>query len=393
MADIKTRVRGTVKALDKVRVGTERLKENVISIKDKSENTYKDNSYSSNEYATSKIQNVERQIARTGTKEFTKQGIKSVKDTKENMIKAKNKVESYITSIKKTKGLIKSKENLKSIKNSIKTSKNAVRLTSKSIKTTEKVTKNSIKVTKETAKNTKRAIQITKKAAQETLKALKTTTKFTIQLIKTVVKTTASIIKLLIAGGWISIIIILVICLFGGILALFNSGGDEDTKELWNNNIVAVAQTQIGVTGGDPYWSWYGFDSRVEWCACFVSWCADQVGYIEEGKTPKFSACTDGINWYKEKGLWFENSNDFFPVSGDIIFFDWKNKTTGEQDSISDHVGIVKSYDFESRTIHTIEGNSGDECRERTYNKDDVQILGFGSNRIQSIQEIDSSIT
>ena len=162
---------------------------------------------------------------------------------------------------------------------------------------------------------------------------------------------------------------------------------------MWNNDIVAVAQTQIGVTGGDPYWSWYGFDSRVEWCACFVSWCADQVGYIEEGKTPKFSACTDGINWYKEKGLWFENSNDFFPVSGDIIFFDWKNKTTGEQDGISDHVGIVKSYDFESRTIHTIEGNSGDECRERTYNKDDVQILGFGSNRIHFIQEIDSSIT
>ena len=76
-----------------------------------------------------------------------------------------------------------------------------------------------------------------------------------------------------------------------------------------------------------------------------------------------------------------------------VMIFDWKNKTTGEQDGISDHVGIVKSYDFESRTIHTIEGNSGDECRERTYNKDDVQILGFGSNRIQSIQEIDSSIT
>ena len=159
-----------------------------------------------------------------------------------------------------------------------------------------------------------------------------------------------------------------------------------------NQAIVQVAASQEG-KGGTTYWSWYGFDSRVEWCACFVSWCADQVGYIEEGKTPKFSACTDGINWYKEKGLWFENSNDFFPVSGDIIFFDWKNKTTGEQDGISDHVGIVKSYDFESRTIHTIEGNSGDECRERTYNKDDVQILGFGSNRIHFIQEIDSSIT
>ena len=43
--------------------------------------------------------------------------------------------------------------------------------------------------------------------------------------------------------------------------------------------IVQIALTQIGNVGGEPYWSWYGFSSRVEWCACFVSWCADQCGF------------------------------------------------------------------------------------------------------------------
>ena len=387
MADIKTKARGTVKALDKARVGTERLKENVISIKDKSENAYKDDSYSGNEYATNKIQNTEKQIAKRGTEEFNRQGIKAVKDTKENFRKAKNQVEAYRTrakekaAAKKAKGMIKSKDNLKRVKGSIKTSKESVKLTGKSIKTTEKVAKNSAKVAKETAKNTRRAVQMAKKAAQATAKATKAA-------IKAMVKATSALIKLLIAGGWVSVIIILVVCLFGGILAIFNSGGDKDTKELWNSDIVAVAQTQIGVTGGDPYWSWYGFESRVEWCACFVSWCADQVGYIEEGKTPKFSGCVNGVEWYKEKGLWFDNTEDFFPVPGDIIFFDWKDKETGEQDGLSDHVGIVKVYDLESHTIHTIEGNSGDECKERTYDKDDVQILGFGSNRIQALQDM-----
>ena len=261
MADIKTKVRGTVKALDKARVGTERLKENVISIKDKSEHAYKDDSYSGNEYATNKIQNTEKQIAKRGTEEFNRQGIKSVKDTKENFRKAKNQVEAYRTrakekaAAKKAKGMIKSKDNLKRVKGSIKTSKESIKLTGKSIKTTEKVAKNSAKVAKETAKNTRRAVQMAKKAAQATAKATKAAIKAMIQIIKAMVKATSALIKLLIAGGWVSVIIILVVCLFGGILAIFNSGGDKDTKELWNSDIVAVAQTQIGVTGGDPYWS------------------------------------------------------------------------------------------------------------------------------------------
>lgn len=43
-----------------------------------------------------------------------------------------------------------------------------------------------------------------------------------------------------------------------------------------NSDIVNVAISQIGNVGGEPYWSWYGFESRVEWCACFVSWCANE---------------------------------------------------------------------------------------------------------------------
>ena len=50
-----------------------------------------------------------------------------------------------------------------------------------------------------------------------------------------------------------------------------------------DDQIVAVALSQLGNVGGEPYWSWYGFGSRVEWCACFVSWCANQCGYIETG--------------------------------------------------------------------------------------------------------------
>lgn len=67
----------------------------------------------------------------------------------------------------------------------------------------------------------------------------------------------------------------------------FTSGG--------NQAIVEVALTQLDNEGGEPYWSWYGFDSRVEWCACFVSWCADQCGYIDSGIIPKFSFVSDGV--------------------------------------------------------------------------------------------------
>ena len=131
---------------------------------------------------------------------------------------------------------------------------------------------------------------------------------------------------------------------------------------------MTVALSQVGNVGGQPYWSWYGFDGRVEWCACFVSWCADQCGYIESGIIPKFSGCVDGSNWFKGNGQWKDRSYE--PSAGDIIFFDW------EGDGETDHVGIVGKC--ENGVVYTVEGNSGDACRQKQYTVGSSSIYGYG---------------
>lgn len=142
-----------------------------------------------------------------------------------------------------------------------------------------------------------------------------------------------------------------------------------------DDQIVAVALSQLGNVGGEPYWSWYGFGSRVEWCTCFVSWCADQCGYIETGVIPKYAGCVNGVNWFKDRGQWADN--DIEPAPGMIIFFDWDNKgSSGPQDGESDHTGIVERV--EDGIVYTVEGNSGDSCRENHYAVGYYEILGYG---------------
>ena len=139
--------------------------------------------------------------------------------------------------------------------------------------------------------------------------------------------------------------------------------------------IVQIALTQIGNVGGEPYWSWYGFSSRVEWCACFVSWCADQCGYIENGIIPKYAGCVNGVNWFKQRNQWADNSIE--PTPGMIIFFDWDNKgDSGPQDGLSDHTGIVERV--ENGIVYTVEGNTNDSCAERHYSVGYYEILGYG---------------
>ena len=140
----------------------------------------------------------------------------------------------------------------------------------------------------------------------------------------------------------------------------FTSGG--------NQAIVEVALTQLGNEGGQPYWSWYGFGGRVEWCACFASWCADQCGYLESGIIPKFSLCSDGVNWFKGKGQW--QDKNYEPQAGDLIFFDWRS------DGSIDHVGIVEKC--ENGTVYTVEGNSGDACKQQSYPVGNSSIYGYG---------------
>jgi cell wall-associated NlpC family hydrolase len=136
-----------------------------------------------------------------------------------------------------------------------------------------------------------------------------------------------------------------------------------------SGEIVEVAASQIGNAGGQPYWSWYGFGSRVEWCATFVSWCANECGYIESGVIPKFAGCEwQGEAWFKERGQWQERGYE--PQPGDIIFFDWNG------DDISDHVGIVESTS--GSVVYTIEGNNGDAVYRDSYSITSSVIAGYG---------------
>ena len=139
-----------------------------------------------------------------------------------------------------------------------------------------------------------------------------------------------------------------------------------------SNNVVQIAQSQIGNIGGRPYWSWYGFNNRVEWCACFVSWVMNEAGLIENGSVLKFAYCPTGIQWFKEHRQWKPRGS--IPQPGDIIFFDWEN------DGISDHVGIVER--IENNIVYTIEGNSiNDECRQQNYPVGSMYIFGYGTTK------------
>ena len=140
----------------------------------------------------------------------------------------------------------------------------------------------------------------------------------------------------------------------------------QNGTRLGNQNTVNIAKDQVGNVGGQPYWSWYGFNSRVEWCACFVSWCLNQAGYSE----PKFASCnSQGVPWFRDHGQWANgNYKDLAP--GDVIFFDW------EGDGSADHVGIVIGTDGER--VYTVEGNSGDSCRIRDYDLNSNVIMGYG---------------
>ena len=133
--------------------------------------------------------------------------------------------------------------------------------------------------------------------------------------------------------------------------------------------MVAIAQSQIGQTGGQPYWSWYGFSNRVEWCAIFVSWCANQCGYIDAGIVPKFAGCGVGVQWFQNRGQWLPCSAT--PEPGMIIFFQWY----GSDSSIATmwHCGAGrKRPDLHHR------GNANDQVRQNSYPIGYGEIKGYG---------------
>ena len=535
MNDIKKKQKSNVKikAIDKTKIYTQKLKDNIITIKEKVNDINNQEDNTTNEYGANKIKGTVRTVSNKGINEFNRYGQKSVNETKKNIVFAKDTIKRKIknTDIKKkveeVKGIAKNeKKIIKSLgqKNTRKIIKNAPK-TVKNVKKTEKNIER-------TVKGFKKTYQVAKVTAKNVVQFGKVGVKATAKTIKGIIASLKAIISAIIAGGWLALVIIVIICVIGlicssvfgiffsneknsnnktmssvvteinteftnkiaeiqrnnlhddyeiksdraewkdiiSIYAVLVTNGEEQSdvvtlddkkvqklkdifwemneissrveevekdiettdengnvksekitrkvlyieiktktveemiekynmnekqkeqlaeirKEeylsMWSNvlygssagsnDIVQVAFSQIGNVGGQPYWSWYGFSSRVEWCACFVSWCANQCGYIDSGIIPKFASCeVEGVTWFKTCGLWQEKG--YSPKAGDIIFFDWADKRDGK----ADHVGIVSKC--ENGKVYTIEGNTrGDICKQKEYSIDSSDILGYGT--------------
>lgn len=401
MPDIKQKQRTPIKNINKKIVYSERIKDHAVNVKNRTNDFINSNENSNpTDTATQNIVDTEKiAVAKAGDK-FNEEGKKSVIKTKENFEKA----ESNINEIrvrqqeKKESKLLKDKvkkdtnntsssmikqKNIKGIKQKnakvIKLANQTTKLTKKQIKNTEYIAKKTEQKTKEAIKLSKKAYQISKATAKRIAQDTRRLVRAIIKVVKTSIIAAKAAVTFLIAGGWIAVIVVLIVCIMGGAMALYKANGERNSElgiynsDAWNSDLVTIAISQLGNKGGQPYWSWYGFNERVAWCACFVSWCANQCGYIDKGIIPKFSACNDGIAWFKEKKQWIEPTD--IPLVGDLIFFDWND---GGQDGSSDHVGIVEYYDIEKNIVHTIEGNSSDECKQREYSKEDNQIMGYG---------------
>lgn len=401
MPDIKQKQRTPIKNINKKIVYSERIKDHAVNVKNRTNDFINSNEDSNpTDTATQNIVDTEKiAVAKAGDK-FNEEGKKSVIKTKENFEKAKSNINEIRVrqQEKKESKLLKDKvkkdtnntsssmikqKNIKGIKQKnakvIKGANQTTKLTKKQIKNTKYIAKKTEQKTKEAIKLSKKAYQISKATAKRIAQDTRRLVRAIIKVIKASIIAAKAAVTFLIAGGWIAVIVVLIVCIMGGAMALYKANGERNSElgiynsDAWNSDLVTIAISQLGNKGGQPYWSWYGFNERVAWCACFVSWCANQCGYIDKGIIPKFSACNDGIAWFKEKKQWIESTD--IPLTGDLIFFDWND---GGQDGSSDHVGIVEYYDIEKNIVHTIEGNSSDECKQREYSKDDNQIMGYG---------------
>ena len=373
MADIKIKQKSStpVKTVNKALIQAGKLKDNLVQVKEKvqdvteiAENTMA--SENVNDYTSKKVTSSANYLTRKGTKEVGERGKKELIKVKDNIKNARKRFKNRGIVNKTKKEISRARRNTNYAKKTIKTAEKSAKVAKKTAEKTAKATEKAIKASKEMAKRTAQAVKATAKA------------------IVTAVKATISAIKglavFIAEGGWVAIAVLLIIILLIVCIAVISDAVGEKPSYFGHPNyrIVEVAETQIGNVNGEPYWSWYGFEERVAWCACFVSWCSKQSGDLDDGKVPKFSVCEDGIEWFKKNLQWHNRNPIYEPMAGDYIFFDWKDKETGLRDGVSDHVGIVKDFDKENHRVYTIEGNTSNSCAYRDYDINSEDILGYG---------------
>lgn len=376
---IKTKPEENIRKRDKSTIGVQKIKNNLITTKEKiNELKNREENKSDESYASNKVQSNINYISRKALENSDKIGKKSINRTRKNIETIRGKIKSNNV------GKIKNKKEIP--QNKIKEKAGLGTLAKNEVKTTEHITKNVEKYSSKSIKKSQQFAMNTKKKLQNTKDTTRRIIKSTAEIYKKLLSGTKAIIYLLLAGGWIFVLIILIIAIIGsGIGFIFNSSGDKES-EIANTEIVLVAKSQIGNEGGDKFWQWYGFTEHVEWCACFVSWCANECGYIDNSVIPKFSYCDDAIKWFKDKEEWHSRNDGYLPISGDLIFFDWIDDN-GNQDGISDHVGIVTRVDLVDNKVHTIEGNTSNQCAERVYFFENIEIMGYGSPKYKVLLE------
>ena len=115
-----------------------------------------------------------------------------------------------------------------------------------------------------------------------------------------------------------------------------------------------------------------GWNQYTPWCACFLSWAADQKKASINGAPPRFADVDRGMASFKESGKWRAPNDEVNkPIPGDYVFFDW------DRDRDPDHVGAVLCVD-ENGYLYTIEGNSSGRVALNCYPKNDPRIMGYG---------------
>jgi len=317
--DIKMKSKSSVKALNRKIIANANTKENLINIKQKTTNEeYIENDSTAQVYAENKVIRQSKKISKKAKDKYIKTGKKSVKKTgekiTENIRKRKEKKKNY-----EPKGTSifddKLKKNI-NVKESV-SKENPIK-----IKTKDNVLKHSPIKQNSNTRRKKYVVKNLIKGAKVVVKNLVQVIKKLIKVVIKVVKAIFTAVNAIIAIVFISVIVVLVMIFTGGASAIINSSSffgtdveiDDEDVYFTTNSFVLIAQSQVGNVGGQPYWSWYGFDERVSWCACFVSWCADQCGLIEQEIVPKYASCNEGIKWYKKNSRWADRSG-YRPVS------------------------------------------------------------------------------
>lgn len=249
MADIKTKDSKpkTIKTLNKAVVGTQNIKDNLVSTKEKiNDNTQNKNEENNIEYGSNRITGASSITASAVATKFNKYGKKSFEETKDNIIKSKVKIKEF-----KDKRLAKrmEKQAIKNSKGTIKTGKNTIKNGKTAVKTSKEVAIKSQKVAKESIKASKKAMQMAKETAKATAKGIKLAIKATISAIKGIIAGTKALIAAIVAGGWIAVVIILVVCLVallcGSIFGIFFSSEKSSSNSITMKEVVAECNQEF----------------------------------------------------------------------------------------------------------------------------------------------------